>query len=73
LSNLRSPVVILIPIIIFSFCGGYWLNEYLNQRYYRNEAMVTFIRRLHIGQQKGWITVHYDRMSWERGVKGENE
>jgi len=69
-SNVILITIVVIPIIIFSFCGGYWLNEYLNQRYYRNEAMVTFIRGLQIGQEKGWLTVHYDRMY---GASGNDE
>jgi hypothetical protein len=57
--------IVVIPIIIFSFCGGYWLNEYLNQRYYRNEAIRMFVRAVEIGQAKGYLVVDYEKMKNE--------
>ena len=73
MSNLKRSILLVIPIAIFSFCGGYWLNEYLNKRYYRNEAIGMFVRGLHIGQEKGWLTIHYEKMNGVDGIRGNIE
>jgi hypothetical protein len=65
----RTTITIIILVGLFSFSGGYWLNEYLNQRYYRNESMRLFIRALQVGQEKGYITVHYEKMNGMGGIK----
>ena len=69
MSNLKRSILILIPIIIISFCGGYWLNECLSRQFYRDESMRFFIRALHIGQEKGWLTIHYEKMGGLNGAK----
>jgi len=60
--KLSTCILIVIPIIIISFCGGYWLNEILNQRYCRNEAIRMFVRAVEIGKEKGYLVVDYERM-----------
>ena len=47
------------------------MNEYLNQRFYRDESRRMFIRAVQIGEEKGWLTVHYEKVAQPNPISSD--